>query len=179
MQKEITIIYIDAANILLSSKSAGLDVDILKLIQKLKDKYRTEKVIYFTGDFKSMQESFDTLIEFGVEMVYKEIYNENSKTKANCDVEISHRITFDIENSLVTKVVLLSGDGDFVHIADYVNRNNLEIKIIAADPISCSRVIKKRQFISLSYLKDFGDSVLLSKDELLENFKNEKPPAST
>lgn len=162
---EKTIVYIDAANIILSCKNVDLRIDILKLIQNLKDKFRTEKIIYFTGNFKSMEKYFDTLIENGVEMIYKEIYNENDKTKANCDVEISHRITYDIENGLVDKVILLSGDGDFVHLADYINRNKKKITVIAAEPISCSRMIKKRQFIALSYLRDFGDGILIGKDE--------------
>ncbi len=186
-----TVVYVDAANIILSCKNVNLKIDILKLIQKLRDKYRPIKIIYFTGKFKSMQIFFEAIKNLDVELVFKEIYNENNKTKANCDVEISHRVTYDVENNFVSEIILVTGDGDFVHIADYINRNNYKIKFVAAEPISCSRMIKKRQFITLSYLREFGDEILIAEGEESETLgfskiindedyiRYEKRPAST
>ncbi|MEI6400172.1 MAG: NYN domain-containing protein [bacterium] len=166
--KDKIIIYIDAANIILFAKNINLDFNIFRLINKLKDKYRSEKVVYFTGRFKSMENYFLELQGSGVELVFKEIYNENNKQKANCDVEISRRITYDVDFNFVSKIILCSGDGDFAHILDFANSKNLEVKVVATDPKSCSRVIKRREFTKLSFITDFGDDVL-----------NEKPPTST
>ncbi len=166
MQK--TVIYIDAANIILSAKGSAFELDLFKLIQRLKDSYRTTSIIYFTGNFPSMRELFTDLERIGVEMVYKEIYNENNKSKANCDVEISHRITSDILLDRVDSIVLLSGDGDFAHILDFAYAYKREVKVIAFNPVSCSRVIKKRQFTRVSYLVEWGVHI-----------KKEKSPAST
>ena len=109
-----------------------------------------------------------TLKEVGVEMIFKEIYNEENKAKANCDVEIAHRMTSDILLNQVQKIVLLSGDGDFAYLCDYAQAKNLEIKVMAIDPVSCSRVIKKRQFTRISYLVELGHLI-----------RKEKPPAGT
>lgn len=163
-----TIIYIDAANILLSAKNIKLDLNIFKLINKLKDKYRSKKIIYFTGRFSSMEDFFVKLQSFGVDIVFKEIYNENNKQKANCDVEISHKFTYDIDHYLVNNIVLCSGDGDFAHILDFANSKKIPVKVIATDTKSCSRVIKRREFTRVSFITDFGNDVL-----------NEKPPTST
>jgi uncharacterized LabA/DUF88 family protein len=163
-----TIIYIDAANILLSAKNIKLDLNIFKFINKLKDKYRSEKIIYFTGKFSSIEDFFVKLQNFGVDIVFKEIYNENNKQKANCDVEISHKFTYDIDHYLVNNIVLCSGDGDFAHILDFANSKKIPVKVIATDTKSCSRVIKRREFTRVSFITDFGNDVL-----------NEKPPTST
>ncbi|MBI5004384.1 NYN domain-containing protein [Candidatus Kaiserbacteria bacterium] len=163
-----TIIYIDAANIILSAQNLDFDLDIFKLIQHLKDSFRSAHIVYFTGNFKSKQEEFLALEQMEVEMVYKEIYNEHNKSKANCDVEISHRMTSDLLLGTAEKIVLLSGDGDFACLCDFAQSKDITIKVMAFDPVSCSRVIKRRQFAKVSYLVELG--ALITK---------EKPPAGT
>jgi len=163
-----TVVYIDAANIILSAKNCNIELDILKVVRHLQDSFRTERIIYFSGNFASMRNLFLELENSGIEMVYKEIYNENNKSKANCDVEISHRITCDMLLSQVEKIVVLSGDGDFVHLYDFANARDIAVKVIAFDPASCSRMVKKRQFTKVSYLIELGPKIT-----------KEKPPAST
>lgn len=163
-----TTVYIDAANIIFSARNLNFDLDMLRLVRHLKDSFRPERVIYFTGNFKSMQEEFLTIEETGVELVYKEIYNEENKAKANCDVEIAHRMTSDVLRNLVKEIVLLSGDGDFACLCDFARSKNIPIRVMAFDPKSCSRVIKRREFARVSYLVELG--ALITK---------EKPPAGT
>ncbi len=163
-----TIVYIDAANIILSAQNLRFDLDMLRLVQHLKDTHRTNEIVYFTGNFKSKRAEFEALRKVGTELVLKEIYNEENKAKANCDVEISHRITSDVLLDRVEKIVLLSGDGDFAHLCDFAFSKKVEIKVMAFDPGSCSRVIKKRQFTKISYLVELG-----------KNITKEKPPAGT
>ncbi len=162
------IVYIDAANILFSAEDCGFDIDILRLMQYLKDRLRTDNILYFTGRFASKAKMFESLEAAGVEMVYKQIYNENNKTKANCDVEISHRITRDILCSDIQKIVVLSGDGDFVCLYDFARSRNIDTKVFAFDPGSCSRTIKRRPFTKVSFLI-----------ESIGLYTKEKPPAST
>ena len=165
---EETIIYIDAANIILSAQNLAFDLDMFKLIQHLKDSYRASRIIYFTSNFKSKKAEFDTITDAGVEIVYKEIHNETNKTKANCDVEIAHRMTSDILLNTPAQVVLVSGDGDFACLCDFAQTKNIAIKVMAFGPTSCSRVIKKRGFTRLSFLVELN--TLITK---------EKPPAGT
>ena len=174
--RQKTIVYIDAANIILSMKSYNLNVNIEKLITYIKDKFRPNSIIYFTAKFSREKSLYNTILSAGVEMVFKEIYNEKNKTKANCDVEISHRITRDLDFLLVDKVVLFSGDGDFVHVLDYARNLKKEVKVVAATPLSCSIVIKRRGYLKVSYLVDDKD-LLINNSEII--YINEKPPTST
>ena len=163
-----SIVYIDASNIILSARNINFVLDILKLVTHLKDSLRADLVIYFSGRFSFMQDTFLKLQERGVELVYKEIYNENSKTKANCDVEITHRITSDILLNVVNKIILLTGDGDFAPLLDFANSKKIEARVMAMDPMSCSLMLKRRDYTNISYLVDLSDLI-----------RNEKPPAST
>ncbi|MBM3261779.1 NYN domain-containing protein [Candidatus Kaiserbacteria bacterium] len=163
-----TVIDIDAANIILSAQNLDFDLDIFKLIRHLKDSYRSAHIIYFTGNFKSKEAEFRALADAGVEMVYKEIFNESNKAKANCDVEIAHRMTSDILLDAPERIVLISGDGDFACLCDFAHAKGIAVKVMAVDPVSCSRVIKQRAFTRVSFLIELG--ALITK---------EKPPAGT
>ena len=163
-----TYVYIDGANIIMSARNLNEGIDIIKIIQRISDVYRPEKIFYFSANFKSMQEVFLEMKTRQVDLILKEIYNENNKTKANCDVEISHRITQDIDFKKSKELILLSGDGDFAHILDFAHKESIRIKVLAFDPTSCSIVLKRRNYVKLSYLV-----------EQVHLFRNEKPPIST
>ncbi|MDP3646030.1 MAG: NYN domain-containing protein [bacterium] len=163
-----TVVYIDAANIIFSARNLSFDLDMLRLIRHLEDSFRPQHILYFTGNFKSMRKEFQAIGQVGVEMVYKEIYNEENKAKANCDVEIAHRMTSDVLRDSVEEIVLVSGDGDFACLCDFAQSKSIPIRVMAFDPKSCSRVIKRREFTRVSYLVEL-DSLI----------RKEKPPAGT
>ena len=164
--KKIVIAYIDASNIILSARRAGLDLDLLRLRQYILDKYRTNEIYYFTPNLKSTKDENEALIKAGFKIVFKEIYYENSNTKANCDVEISHYITKHIENNQVSKLILLSGDGDFSMLLDYANTNEIKVEVLSTDVKSTSYILKKKKYMILKYLVELGDKI-------------EKSPANT
>ena len=64
--------------------------------------------------------------------------------KANCDVEISHRITYDIENNNVQVIILTSGDGDFASLFDYAKSKLETVRCFSAHPKNTSTMIKER-----------------------------------
>jgi uncharacterized LabA/DUF88 family protein len=148
-----TTVYIDAANILFSAKNLGIDLDMLRLVRYMRDIYKDGTVIYFTGKLVSQEQLYTGIQALGAEIVFKDIYNENAKLKANCDVEISHRFTSDILLGLTQDVVVLSGDGDFVALYDFAKIKNVPILVRPFDWVSCSRMIKRREsFLRIAYL---------------------------
>ncbi len=162
------IAYVDASNIILSARRAEIDIDFLRLKIYLEDKYDVEKVYYFTPNLKSTKDENNALINAGFEVVFKEIYHENDKTKANCDVEISHYITKHIENKMVSGMVLLSGDGDFFILLEYAKINNVSLDIVSTDPQSTSKLLKRRFYNKITFLIDIKDRL-----------EKEKPPTNT
>lgn len=97
----------------------------------------------------------------------KDIYVENSKIKANCDVEISHYITKHIENKLVKEFTLLSGDGDFSMLLDYAKEKDVKVNLMPSDNKSTSRILKKKEWLKIIFLNDLR--VLLEKEKTPTN----------
>lgn len=161
-----TNIYIDAANIILSARDQGMDFDMVRLITYLKNKYKADEIIYFTAEFESDIQLYLDLYENGVEIVFKQSYKENKRLKANCDVEIAHRITYDIENNNVQAIILTSGDGDFASLLDYAKSKLEIVRCFSAHPKNTSVMLKERSYLEIIYMSQIID--LLHKMEILD-----------
>jgi uncharacterized LabA/DUF88 family protein len=81
----------------------------------------------------------------------------------NCDVELTNRITVDVERNIVQKVIIMSGDGDFVALTDYVRYMGKCVLCISVTPKNTSIFIKHRSYLRIMYL--------IQVRELLENKK--------
>ncbi len=164
--KNKTFVYIDAANIIMSADRAGFEIDFFKLKVYLEDMFKTKDIYYFTGNIKSQEENIRALNVNNFKVVLKQVYFESSKTKANCDVEISHYITKHVENKQTEKIVLLSGDGDFSMLIDYAKDNNIETFLFPTDRKSTSKILRSKKFLKITFLIDIKNKI-------------EKTPANT
>ena len=77
------IAYIDAANIILSCKRIGLEIDFLKLKKYLEDKFRIDEIYYFTANLKALGIELEILRENYFRVVLKEVHIKKEKTPAN------------------------------------------------------------------------------------------------
>jgi uncharacterized LabA/DUF88 family protein len=160
---ELTCVYIDAANIILSAQGIDFDLDLSLLFQYLYDKYRDCKIVFFIGDVKYLKTIEAIIIGYGVELVVKQTVREGGKIKANCDVELTNRVSIDVERNIVNKVILMSGDGDFVALTDYVRDMGKCVSCMSVTPKNTSIFIKQRPYLRIMYLIQIRD--------LLENKK--------
>jgi uncharacterized LabA/DUF88 family protein len=156
-------LYIDGSNLNLSAKNHGLEIDLNLMLLYLKEKYYINSCKYFTPNFKFLETEFEILKQSGVEIIYKKIYREDKKVKANCDVEISHHITLDVRDGKVDKVILLTGDGDFYSLLEYIESNNVEAKIIAIYPKDTSRLYRNSNKFGLTYLSQVKEKIIKGK----------------
>ncbi len=147
-------LYIDAANIILSAQDDNIDLDILKLIDYLRRKYLCTKVVYFTARFSFHKKLYEQLNCINVEIIFKESYREKSVLKANCDVEISHYITIDVENNRVNEIILASGDGDFGFLLDYAKTKLNNVRCFSVSSNHTSRILKSKSYLKIHYLTD-------------------------
>lgn len=150
----LTNIYIDTSNIILSLKDLDLEINFESFFIYLKDRFRTKNIYYITPNLEKLNEDLKKIEKVGYKIIKKEIYFQN-KIKANCDVEISHYITKDIENNLTEKLVLISGDGDFSILLDYANKKNIKINILSASKKSTAKILRKKKNFKVEYLKNF------------------------
>lgn len=100
------------------------------------------------------------LQEFGYKLYLKPVkiyYQEDGRTerKANCDVEMAFYLMKEKES--FDRVVVLSGDGDFLPLLKYLKEIGKEVIILARGPRTAREI---RQFAG----SNFRDFVRLEKD---------------
>ncbi len=164
--KRVTL-YIDAANLILSAKSMNIGFEIFELLSVLKYKYNVKKCVYFTGKILALSTDYELLEKMGVEIIFKKIYDDFGKTKANCDVEISHRITVDVLNKLVDEVVLISGDGDFYSLLEFVEREKVDVKLLGVYPHTTSKLYRNGNKFSLSFVSELVKNISVKRKGLI------------
>jgi hypothetical protein len=153
-------VYIDASNVLISMKQKNLSLEIDNFFVYLKDKFRSENIFYFTPNWKKENTTFEKISNIkNVEIIYKEIYNQNSKLKTNCDVDIAFKLTKDILNNEVEEIVLISGDGDFIPILDFAINRKINVRIIGGTKESTAKIIKKRNEFRYFLLTDVKELI--------------------
>lgn len=147
----------------MSSKNFVDGYNVVDLLIHLQEKYHIQKCVYFTSRFLDFKQEYSSLEQIGVEIVYKEKYIENGKLKANCDVEISHRITLDVEQEKVSNLFLISGDGDFYSLFNYAVSKNVKVKLFGVHKRTTFQIYRKGNKFNLTYISEFFDLNNLSK----------------
>ena len=129
--------------------------DLRFLLQYLKDRYRLNNCVYFTARLASLEQDYALLVGLGVEIVFKKIYYDGTKIKANCDVQITNRITVDVLEERVDNVFLLTGDGDFAAMLDFVQARNKGAYCVGITKSKTSKLLKEKRKFNVSFLEEF------------------------
>lgn len=127
------IAFIDGQNLHMGTTSEGWKVDFKKFKVYLKENYDIDSAYYFLGYFSvKYQKLYENLLESGFIVVFKE-HSENLKTskKGNIDGDlIFEAMRFLLENKDFGKVLIISGDGDYKKIVNYLITKDRFIKIL-------------------------------------------------
>jgi len=148
-----TYVFIDVSNLIYGARrSGGWEVNYQKLSKYLKSRYGATKIFFYAGVKSLAKNKFNKLQKFGYVLRLKELrfYKKRPlerriscpkcfhvfikkiyrppEQKANCDVDL----TFDAMRyvSNYSKMILISGDGDFYPLVDFLKKNGREVKII-------------------------------------------------
>lgn len=133
MTKKSPVIYafIDSQNLNLGVRSQGWQLDFARFRVYLKDKYKVKKAFLFIGYILKNKKLYEYLINAGYELVYKPVLEPKqptAKIKGNVDAElVLHTM---IEFSRYKKAVIVSGDGDFYCLVEYLEKKNKLGKIL-------------------------------------------------
>lgn len=152
-----TYCFIDASNIIYGAKDEGWLIDQKKLFKYLKTKFNVSKAFFYFGkDSKNLAQGkfLRVLEQFGYTLRVKEIKRYYKKTKANCDVDLTMDML--ILSEEYSRAIVLSGDGDFLPLFEYLStKGHKKITIIAFSK-KTSKDIKrfaKTNFIALENQK--------------------------
>lgn len=125
----------------------GWNLDFAKFLGYLKAELGVVKAFVFIGFIPENQELYDSLTKMGYELVYKPIlevtHKETSdiKVKGNIDAEmVLHAM---IHYPEYDKAIIVSGDGDFFCLEEYLEKKGKLGKIIVPNMWNYSSLIEK------------------------------------
>lgn len=152
-----TLAFIDASNIIYGAKDSGWFIDQKKLLNYLKNKYGINKAFFYYGQDSNnpKQTKFlQKLAEFGFTLRVKEIKRFGTKSKANCDVDLTMDALLLVKN--YTRAIFLTGDGDFLPLLKYLQGKAKKTVVVISWPHRTAREIKKfagEEFVDINSLK--------------------------
>ncbi len=123
--------FIDSQNLNLGVQSLGWKIDWRKFRQYLRNKYNVEKVYLFIGNVAGNEVLYAYLQECGFILILKPTLQrtENGKTitKGNVDAELVMHTMIQYKN--FGKAIIVSGDGDFHCLIEYLGNKGKLLKI--------------------------------------------------
>lgn len=140
-----TFAFIDSQNLNLGVRTAGWKLDFVKFRRFLNDTYHVEKAYLFIGQMPENQKLYFYLQNAGYILVFKptQHYFKYGKkaTKGNVDAELvlysAARLFKDYDEA-----VIVSGDGDFLCLYEYLEENNKLKKILVPNKNKYSKLLK-------------------------------------
>lgn len=131
--------FIDSQNLNLAIREQGWILDFRKFRKYLRDKYHVTKAFLFIGFVAENQAMYTQLQESGYILVFKPTLTLPSGVpKGNVDAELVLHAMIQYRN--YDQAIIVTGDGDFHCLVDYLAKNTKLLKLI---------IPNKRKFSSL------------------------------
>lgn len=154
-RREVIYAFIDSQNLYLGTSKdifkgkkkiyAGWKLDYKKFRKYLIDKFRVNKAFLFIGFVPQNKKLYKQLTSYGYELIFKQTVKDNTgKPKGNVDAElVLHASAIEYPN--YTKAVIVSGDGDFRCLYEYLEMKDKLYRIIIPNRYSESSLLKPFQ----------------------------------
>ena len=132
-KKEQVYAFIDSQNLNLGVRSQGWKLDFGKFRQYLRNKYDVEKAYLFIGHLRGNEALYAHLQESGYILIFKPTLERHERgkliVKGNVDAElVLHAM---IQYPRFNKAIIVSGDGDFYCLIEYLEKKERLLKVLA------------------------------------------------
>ena len=143
--------FIDSQNLNLGIQKLGWKLDYKKFRVYLAEKYSVKKAYIFIGFVALNQSLYDRLQEAGFILKFKPtIPDANGKIKGNVDTDIVLRAVIELNN--YDKAVIISSDGDFYSLAQYLYESDKLETVLSPDKKNCSGLLRQTAREKIRYM---------------------------
>jgi len=134
--------FIDSQNLNLSIREQGWILDFRKFRTYLKDKYEIDRTFIFIGYIYENQDLYISLQKYGYILVFKPTLKlADGSVKGNVDAELVLHTMIEYNN--YDKALIVTGDGDFYCLIDYLINNKKLLKLLVPNEYKYSSLIRK------------------------------------
>jgi len=124
---------------------SGWKLDFRKFRQYLFDKFRVTKAFLFIGYIKQNEPMYKSLRSYGYELIFKPtVKDSQGKPKGNVDAELVLH-TAAIQYPKYDKAVIVSGDGDFHCLHEFLEKEKKLLSIVIPNDKTESYLLKRFQ----------------------------------
>lgn len=134
--------FIDGENLYLGVKALGWCLDYKKFMTYLREKYRVRVAYIFIGYIARYHDVYDHLRNAGFELVFKPVVADASgKIKGNVDADMVLKAA--TETDAYDKAVIVSNDGDFYSLVEYLNQRGKLEAVLSPNKRYCSFLLRR------------------------------------
>ncbi|MBN1129846.1 MAG: NYN domain-containing protein [Chitinispirillaceae bacterium] len=121
--------FIDSQNVNLAIRDQGWVLDFERFRKYLEDKYHIRSAFLFIGFVPTNQNLYTALQKYGFIVIFKPtLVLSEGKPKGNVDAELVLHIMIEYPN--YDKALIVSGDGDFYCLVDYLKQKRKLLKLM-------------------------------------------------
>lgn len=151
--------FIDGQNLHLGTTAAGWKIDYTRFRVYLKEKYKVSEAYYHLGYVsEEQQELYSNIQKAGYILVFKEHTSSlKGEKKGNVDTDMVFAIMRNLldRSDEFDKFILISGDGDYKKLVDYLIRKNRFLKVLFPNTKARSSLYNKIGGDKMDYLDRF------------------------
>jgi len=156
--------FIDSQNLNLAIRDQGWILDFGRFHRYLKDKYNIDKAFLFIGYIPSNQALYISLKNNGYEIIFKPTLElPDSKIKGNVDAELVLHSMIEYKN--YSQAVIVTGDGDFYCLVDYLNKQDKLLKLLIPNTKKYSKLLKPFAPNKIDFMNNFRNKLEYKKRE--------------
>jgi uncharacterized LabA/DUF88 family protein len=134
--------FIDSQNLNLSIQEQSWKLDFGRFRIYLKDQYGVDKAFLFIGYVPTNESLYISLQNSGYILVFKPtLILPGGKPKGNVDAELVMHAMIEYPN--YEKAVIVTADGDYYCLVDYLRRNGKLLRLIVPNRYKYSSLLRK------------------------------------
>ena len=134
--------FIDSQNLNLSIRDQGWTLDFRRFRTYLSEKYGVTKAFLFIGYVYENQDLYTKLQDDGYLLVFKPTLKlPRGRVKGNVDAELVLHAMIELPN--YDKALIVTGDGDFYCLVDYLRKKDKLLKLVVPNRESFSSLLRR------------------------------------
>lgn len=142
IKKQNNYAFIDSQNLNLSINDQGWKLNFKRFRIYLKERLCVNKAFLFIGYVNTNQSLYTSLQEYGFILVFKPtLILADKKVKGNVDAELVLHTMIEYKN--YDKAVIVTGDGDFHCLLEYLKKHDKLERIIIPNRYKYSSLLRK------------------------------------